>query len=104
MTAVRFAILHGSECWAVKRAHEQKIRVAEMRIIRWMCGQKMDRLRSVCERKSRGCDYWRKIGGDEMVWIRTKAIIETLVRRCETVTSTTINRRKWRQKNMDDND
>ncbi|KAH1190658.1 Craniofacial development protein 2 [Glycine max] len=35
-TAVRPAILYGTECWAVKSQHETKEGVAEMRMLRWM--------------------------------------------------------------------
>ena len=31
-------MLYGSECWALKRKHEHKMEVAEMRMLRWMCG------------------------------------------------------------------
>ena len=37
-TAIRPAMLYGSECWALKRKHEHKMAVAEMRMLRWMCG------------------------------------------------------------------
>lgn len=35
--AIRPMMLYGFECWAVKYTHEQKIRVVEMRILRWIC-------------------------------------------------------------------
>ncbi|KAF3652347.1 hypothetical protein FXO37_17559 [Capsicum annuum] len=35
---VRPAMLYGAECWSVKNSHIQKMRVAEMRMLRWMCG------------------------------------------------------------------
>ena len=37
-TAIRPAILYGTECWAVKHQHVHKMGVAEMRMLRWMCG------------------------------------------------------------------
>ena len=37
-TAIRPTILYGSECWAGNGQHEQKVGVAEMRMLRWMCG------------------------------------------------------------------
>ena len=35
-TAVRPAILYGTECWAVKSQHENKVGVAEMRMLGMM--------------------------------------------------------------------
>ncbi|XP_065881565.1 uncharacterized protein [Euphorbia lathyris] len=37
-TAIRPALLYGTECWAVKHCHIHKMSVAEMRMLRWMCG------------------------------------------------------------------
>ena len=37
-TAVRLALLYGSETWAIKQTQERKMDVAEMRMLRWMCG------------------------------------------------------------------
>ncbi|KAF3665017.1 hypothetical protein FXO38_09825 [Capsicum annuum] len=34
---VRMAILYRVECWPVKNSHIQKVKVAEMQILRWMC-------------------------------------------------------------------
>ncbi|KAL6494802.1 hypothetical protein OROGR_031602 [Orobanche gracilis] len=46
-TPIRPALLYGTECWAVKQCHVQKMNVAEMRMLRWMCGHtKKDRLRN----------------------------------------------------------
>ena len=38
-TAIRPAMLYGAECWPTKRRHVQQISVAEMRMLRWICGQ-----------------------------------------------------------------
>ncbi|KAB2606459.1 hypothetical protein D8674_006176 [Pyrus ussuriensis x Pyrus communis] len=35
------AILYGTECWAVKHQHVHKLGVAEMRMLRWMCGTRV---------------------------------------------------------------
>ncbi|KHN15591.1 hypothetical protein glysoja_045002, partial [Glycine soja] len=46
-TAVRSAILYGTECWAVKSQHETKVGIAEMRMLRWMCGKtRQDKIRN----------------------------------------------------------
>ena len=46
-TAVRPAILYGSETWPIKRVHEKKVNVAEMRMLRWMCGvTRKDKIRN----------------------------------------------------------
>ena len=34
---VRPIMLYGVECWPVKNSHVQKMKVAEMRMLRWMC-------------------------------------------------------------------
>ncbi|KAG5606935.1 hypothetical protein H5410_028427 [Solanum commersonii] len=44
---VRPALLYGVECWPVKNAHVQKMHVAEMRMLRWMCGHtRSDKIRN----------------------------------------------------------
>ena len=46
-TAVRPAMLYGAECWPTKRRHVQQLGVAEMRMLRWMCGHtRKDRVRN----------------------------------------------------------
>ena len=46
-TVVRPAMMYGAETWAVKKVHEKKLDVAEMRMLRWMSGvTKMDRIRN----------------------------------------------------------
>ena len=46
-TAVRPALLYGTECWAIKKQQEHKMAVAEMRMLRWMSGKtRSDRIRN----------------------------------------------------------
>jgi hypothetical protein len=46
-TAVRPAMLYGAECWPAKRQHEHIMGVAEMRMLRWMCGHtRLDKIRN----------------------------------------------------------
>ena len=35
---VRPALMYGAEPWALKKAHQNKLEVAEMRMLRWTCG------------------------------------------------------------------
>jgi hypothetical protein len=37
-TTIRPAMLYGAECWPTKRRHVQQLSVAEMRMLRWICG------------------------------------------------------------------
>ncbi|KAF3631765.1 putative pre-mRNA-processing factor 6-like [Capsicum annuum] len=53
--AVRPGMLYGAECWPVKNSHIQKIKVAEMRMLSWMCGQtRGDRVRNETIREKVG--------------------------------------------------
>ena len=39
--------MYGAETWALKKAQEKKVEVAEMRMLRWMCGvTKLDKIRN----------------------------------------------------------
>ena len=39
--------MYGAETWALKKAQENKLEVAEMRMLRWMCGvTKLDKIRN----------------------------------------------------------
>ena len=54
-TVVRPAMTYSSECWAVKKTHEQKLRAAEMKMLRMMCGvTKRNRVRNEYIRMSVG--------------------------------------------------
>ncbi|XP_070053589.1 uncharacterized protein [Nicotiana tomentosiformis] len=44
---VRPTMLYGAECWPVKKSHVQQMKVAEMSMLRWMCGHtRLDRIMS----------------------------------------------------------
>ena len=46
-TTVRPAMLYGAVTWASKEGQEEKLNVAEMKILRWLCGvTKLDRIRN----------------------------------------------------------
>ena len=47
ITVVRPALMYGAEKWALKKTHENKLEVADMRMLRWMCGvTKLDKIRN----------------------------------------------------------
>ncbi|GJT17181.1 retrovirus-related pol polyprotein LINE-1 [Tanacetum coccineum] len=37
--AIRPAMLYGSECWPITKAQENRVEVAELRMLRWTCGK-----------------------------------------------------------------
>ena len=46
-SVVRPALLYSSETWPMKRAQEKRMEVAEMRMLRWMCGvTRLDRIKN----------------------------------------------------------
>jgi hypothetical protein len=46
-TAIRPVMLYGVECWSTKRRRVQQLNVAEMRMLRWICGHtRRDRVRN----------------------------------------------------------
>jgi hypothetical protein len=46
-TVIRPAMLYGVECWPTKRRHVQQLSVAEMCMLRWICGHtRRDRVRN----------------------------------------------------------
>ncbi|KAL6498008.1 hypothetical protein OROGR_028405 [Orobanche gracilis] len=69
-TTIRPALLYGTECWAVKQCHVQKMNVAEMRMLRWMCGHtKKYRLRNeVIREKVRVASIEDKMMENRLRW------------------------------------
>ena len=52
---------YGTKCWVIKRYYAQKMSVAEMRILRWMCGNtKRNKLRNEDIRTKIGCSLYRR--------------------------------------------
>ena len=41
-SCVRSSMLHGSETWPVRKENEEVLQKAEMRMVRWMCGVKIE--------------------------------------------------------------
>ena len=60
-TVVRPAMMYGAETWAVKKAQENKLDVAEMRILTWMSGvTKLDRIIILGMKELEGQRRWVK--------------------------------------------
>ncbi|KAJ0587063.1 hypothetical protein HanIR_Chr04g0158951 [Helianthus annuus] len=48
-------MLYGTDCWAIKKTQARKMEVAEMRMLRWMCGHtRLDRIRNEVFRERLG--------------------------------------------------
>jgi hypothetical protein len=46
-TSIRHAMLYVAERWPTKRRHIQQLSVAEMRMLRWICGHtRLDRMKN----------------------------------------------------------
>ena len=45
--AIGLALLYGTKCWVIKRYHVQKMSIAEMCMLHWMCGNtRRDKVRN----------------------------------------------------------
>ena len=45
--AIRPAITYGAKCWPIKKEHVHKMDVAEIKMLRWMCGKtRTDKIRN----------------------------------------------------------
>nr|XP_018628412.1 uncharacterized protein LOC108946207 [Nicotiana tomentosiformis] len=84
-------MLYGAECWRVKNSHTQKLKVAEMRMLRWMCGHtQLDKIRNKVIRKKVGvAPVEDKMWEARLRWFMhgKKRSIEVPVRRCERLAS-----------------
>ncbi|CAH0703262.1 unnamed protein product [Spodoptera exigua] len=63
-------LLYGSECWALKKTDEKRLHVAEMRMLRWMCGvTRMDKVRNEYIRGSlKVAPVTEKLQGNRWSW------------------------------------
>ncbi|KAI8538489.1 hypothetical protein RHMOL_Rhmol09G0107800 [Rhododendron molle] len=54
-TAIRPAMLYGTECWPIKKQQVNKMSEAEMRMLKWMCGKtRRDRIKNETVREMVG--------------------------------------------------
>ncbi|KAF3652718.1 hypothetical protein FXO37_17377 [Capsicum annuum] len=100
--AVRPAMLYGAECWPVKHVHIQKLKVTEMRILRWMCGlTKGDRVRNEIIRDKVGvASVEEKMREGRLRWFGhvMRRGANDPVRRCERLALDGFRRRRGRPK------
>ena len=86
---VRPALLYGTECWPIKRSHIQRMMVAEMKMIRWICGHtRLDKIRNEVIRGKIGVvSMENKIRHARLRWFDhiRRMDIDVPVRRCENI-------------------
>jgi len=81
---VRPAVLYGAEYWLIKKTQVQRLMVAEMRMIRWMCGYtRLDKIRNVIFReKAEVAPIEEKMGETRLRWFEhVKRSVKASVRR-----------------------
>ncbi|XP_070031589.1 uncharacterized protein [Nicotiana tomentosiformis] len=99
---VKPAILYGTECWPVKFAHVQKMKVAEMRMLRLMCEHtRIDRIRNEVIRDKVGvAPIEDKMWEVRLKWfghVRRRST-DAPVRRCKRLTLEGLRRGRGRPK------
>ncbi|KAF3638603.1 ATP-dependent 6-phosphofructokinase 4, chloroplastic [Capsicum annuum] len=99
---VRSTMLYGVECWPVKNSHIQKLKVAERRMFRWMCGHtRKDKVRNEIFRGKVGVasmeDKMREV---RLCWFEyvMRRGFDAPVRRCETLAMDGFRRGRGRPK------
>nr|XP_016494092.1 PREDICTED: uncharacterized protein LOC107813349 [Nicotiana tabacum] len=101
-TVVRPAMFYGAECWPVKNSHIQKMKVAEMRILKWMCGHtKLNKIRNDDIRVKVGVVPMEdKMREARLRWFghMKRRSLDAPVRRCERLALTGMRRGRRRPK------
>ena len=85
---VRPALLYGSECWPIKKPQVQRLMVADMRMIRYMCGHtRLDRIRNEVTKKVGVAPIEDKLKETRLRWFgHVKRRSENApMRRCENI-------------------
>ena len=95
-------MLYGSECWALKKTHIQRLMVAEMRMIRWICGYtRLDKIRNEVIRDIvKVAPIEDKMRESRLRWFDyvKRRSVDAPVRRCETINILDGNRGRGRPK------
>ena len=81
--------MYGSECWALKKTQIQRLLIAEMRMLRWLCGYtRLDKIRNeVIRDLVKVVPIEDKMRESRLRWfghVKRKSV-DALVRRCETI-------------------
>ncbi|XP_019262004.1 PREDICTED: uncharacterized protein LOC109239866 [Nicotiana attenuata] len=99
---VILAMLYGVKCWPVKKSHVQKIKVAEIRMLRWMYGHtRKDKIRNVVIRDMVRVESMEDMFGESRMrlfgHVKRRDIV-ALVKRCERLTMAGLRKGTGRQK------
>nr|XP_033512902.1 uncharacterized protein LOC117277610 [Nicotiana tomentosiformis] len=86
-------MLYGSECWPVKIAHIQKMKVTEMRMLRWMCGHTIQARVGVAPMEDKMREVRLRCFGHVQ-----RRSLDASVRRCERLALTGMRRGRGRPK------
>jgi len=100
-------MMYGSECWALKKTQIQRLLVAEMRMIRWICGYtRLDKIRNEVIRDIvKVAPIEDKMRESRLRWFGhvKRQSVDVPVRRCETINIPVSNRERGRpKKSMDE--
>ncbi|XP_070007592.1 uncharacterized protein LOC107780245 [Nicotiana tabacum] len=99
---VRPAMLYEVECWPIKKPHVQKMSIAEMRMLRWMCGHtRKDKIKNEVIRDKVGvASIEAKLPESTMRWFGyvKRRDIDDPIRRCERLTMVGVRKSRDRPK------
>ena len=96
--------MYGSECWALKKTQIQRLMVAEMKMIRWICGY--TRLDKIMNEVIRDLVKVAPIGDrmreSRLRWFGhvKRRSVDAPVRRCETIIIPTVTKGEVDQKRV----
>nr|XP_009765599.1 PREDICTED: uncharacterized protein LOC104217141 [Nicotiana sylvestris] len=97
---VRPTMLDGVECWQIKNSHVQKMKVAEMRMLRWISGYtRRDKIRNEAIRDKVGvASVEDKMQESRLRWFGhvKRRSIDAPIRKCERLTMAGLRRGRGR--------